>query len=120
MKFGSLLVALSLAGLSTAAMAHHSYAMFDRTKDVALSGTVTDWKWTNPHSFLIMTCPTSSGSAVQWSLEGQSPQVHRLRGWNRDMVKVGDKITVHVYPLKDGTRGGQIVSVNASDGHVFK
>jgi hypothetical protein len=110
------LAALALAAPATA---HHSYAMFDREKDIVLTGTVKDWQWTNPHSFLVLSVTGDQGKVVEWGLEGSSPQVLRGRGWQREMVKPGDKVTVHLKPLKAGTTGGQLSSVAAPDGHIY-
>jgi hypothetical protein len=110
-----------LAGLAfaTPAFAHHSYAMFDLTKDVVITGVVADWKWANPHTSLDVLATNDQGAPVTWRLEGKSPQVLRIKGWTRDVIKVGDKITVHLYPLREGAYGGQMVRVTAADGHVY-
>ncbi len=113
------LVIGSLA-LAAPAAAHHSYAMFDRDKDLALAGAVKEWRWTNPHTFMVLIVPKAGGPDAEWRIEGQSTEVLRLKGWNRDMVKVGDKVTVHIKPLKNGTNGGQLAGVTAADGQVYK
>ena len=119
MKRRTLLFTLAALACSTPAFSHHSYAMFDRTKDVKLIGAVKDWKWANPHTFLVLAVIDEHGGSTEWTIEGQSPQVLRLKGWNRDIVKVGDRVTVHILPLKDGSQGGQLVSVLATDGHLY-
>ena len=121
MKMFMLKAVVCMAGLSFPglAAAHHSYAMFDKTKDVVLTGTVQSWQWTNPHAWLVLTVTDANGKEVEFGLEGQSPQVMRGRGWSRAIVKVGDKISVHIAPLKDGSNGGQIYSIIAADGHHF-
>ena len=110
-----LLLVLS-AGCAAPVAAHHSYAMFDATKNIALTGTVKDWKWTNPHTFMLLAVPGPGGRAVDWSLEGQSPQVLRRKGWEREMVKVGDKVTMNINPLKAGSNGGQFIAITTADG----
>jgi hypothetical protein len=115
------LVAL-LAGVAFAAplLAHHSYAMFDRDKDVVLVGTVKVWQWTNPHTWLVLDVLDSQGKLTEYGIEGQSPQVLRRLGFpGKDMMKPGDKVTVHIRPLRDGTPGGQLASVSTSDGKTF-
>jgi len=102
------------------ALAHHSYAMFERDKDVVLTGTVKEWQWTNPHTWLVLDVLDGQGKLVEWSIEGQSPQVLRLLGFpGKDMMKPGDKVTVHIHPLRDGTKGGQLASATTSDGQTF-
>jgi hypothetical protein len=116
-KLASLLVGVCFAA---PLLAHHSYAMFDRDKDVILVGTVKEWQWTNPHTWLVLDVLDGDGKLTQWSIEGQSPQVLRLLGFpGKDMMKAGDKVTVHMRPLRDGTAGGQLASVTTSDGKTF-
>ena len=105
--------------LATSALAHHSGAMFDRSKAVTLSGVVKDWQWTNPHTALILDVAGDQGRVVEWNLEGQSPQVLRGRGWNRGVMKVGDKVVVRTNPLRDGGLGGSIVTVTTADGRSY-
>ena len=113
--------AMILAGLVLAApaSAHHSYAMFDQTRDVVLTGTVQEWQWTNPHILLVLVAPDDKGKVVPWTLEGSSPAVLRERGWGRAIVRVGDRVTVHMAPLKDGSKGGQLNKVAAPDGKRY-
>ena len=110
-----------LAGLVLAApaSAHHSYAMFDQTRDVVLTGTVQEWQWTNPHILLVVVAPDDKGKVVPWTLEGSSPAVLRERGWGRAIVKVGDRVAVHMAPLKDGSKGGRLNNVAAPDGKRY-
>ena len=104
-------VALVAVVVSAApAFAHHSYAMFDKTKRVTVEGTVRDWQWTNPHIWLELTV-VEGGATQYYSLEGAGPSSESRRGWNRNTVKVGDKITVVLFPLKDGRRGGSLLSI---------
>jgi hypothetical protein len=111
------LMALAMLGAATVAapaMAHHSFAMYDATKKVTLEGTVHDWQWNNPHIFLELTV-LQAGVPTDYSLEAGSPSlVRKHSGWTRDMLKVGDKVTVVFQPLRDGRHGGslQTISVN--------
>ena len=111
-----------VAGLAliAPASAHHSYAMFDQAKDVALAGTVKDWQWANPHVLIVVAAPGNDGKVVEYSIEGPSPQVLRPRGWNREAMKPGDKVTVNMHPLRDGSNGGSLVSVVTADGHKYE
>jgi Family of unknown function (DUF6152) len=99
------------------AFAHHSFAMFDRTKTVTLAGVVREFQWTNPHSWiqLLVTNPTT-GETVEWSLEGGSPGILSRNGWKRTSLQAGDKVTIDIYPLKDGTPGGSFIEITKSDG----
>jgi hypothetical protein len=119
MKIVAYALVIGSLALAAPAAAHHSYAMFDRDKDVVLVGAVKEWRWTNPHTFMVLVVPAAGGE-TEWRIEGQSTEVLRLKGWNREMVKVGDKVTVHIKPLKNGSNGGQLAGVTGADGQVYK
>lgn len=105
-------LAVTLAGFSSASVfAHHSMAMFDLQKEVTLSGTVKEFQWTNPHSWVQLMVTDANGNTKEWSLETQSPAGLKKRGWTRDSVKAGDKATAVFHPLKDGTLGGGLVTL---------
>ena len=106
-------LAVSAAG---PALAHHSFAMFDRDKNVTMSGTVTEFEWTNPHVWIHMSAPDSGGKPVVWSFEMQAIQADMAGGWRADSVKPGDKVSIEFHPLKDGSRGGQLVSAVLANG----
>ena len=114
-----MLKVLALAGVALAiaapAFAHHSFAMFDQSKVLYLSGTVKELEFVNPHAWLQILV-NDKGNASTWSFEGGSvSQLVRL-GWSKETFKVGDEVKVGFRPLKDGSRGGQIMSVKLSDG----
>jgi hypothetical protein len=104
--------------LACAAVAHHSFAMFDPTRTVTLSGTVREFQFNNPHCF-IQLLVTSDGRTDEWSIEMGSPP-HLLRsGWKPNTLKPGDKITIVFNPLREGSKGGNYVSVTGADGKVI-
>jgi hypothetical protein len=112
-----------IAGLcgATSASAHHSGAMFDRTKEITLTGTVKEVQWTNPHAWLEVMVPDQTGKPVQWGIEfGGGPQALIRIGFTRSNVKAGDKVTVLAHPLRDGRPGGSFMSVTLADGKVLK
>jgi hypothetical protein len=92
--------------LAGAAGAHHSFAMFDQSKKVTVKGTVTEFQWTNPHSFLEIDTTGADGKKAHWSLELNSPNNLKRQGWSRNAVKPGDVISVTFNPLRDGKPGG--------------
>ena len=98
--------------------AHHSFAMFDNTKDMTLVGTVKEFQWTNPHTWLQLMVD-ENGQQVEWSIEGSSPNGLARRGWSRVSFKPGDKVTVIIHPLKDGTKGGSYVKATLPDGKTL-
>ncbi|HTV77395.1 MAG TPA: DUF6152 family protein [Steroidobacteraceae bacterium] len=112
------LAALALA-YGGAAAAHHSFAMFDQTRSVPLKGTVHDFQWTNPHAFIDVDVPNADGSVDLWKVELNSPNNLKRQGWKSSELKPGDKVTVVIKPLRDGSKGGLFVSVTEPDGKVI-
>jgi hypothetical protein len=107
---------IAAATLAAPAFAHHSFAMFDADKTVELTGTVKEFQWTNPHSWLQVMVDDDKGVAHEWSLEMGSPGGLARAGWRPKTVVAGDKVTVSIHPLKDGTTGGQLLTVILPDG----
>jgi hypothetical protein len=109
-----------LFAVTAPAMAHHSFAMFASDKTVTLTGTVKEFEWTNPHSWLHLTVMTDSGAPEEWAFEMGSPNMMAARGWKVDSVKVGDKVTVTAHPLKDAaSHGGSEMSVKLPNGTLL-
>ena len=115
-RLGALSLALGMLLPATQAAAHHSFAMFDRTKTVTISGTVKDWQWVNPHTWLQLDVKGANGKTTEWSIEGRSPNVLERRGWKKSIMRPGDKVTVIIYPLKTGEPGGAFVRLILADG----
>jgi len=113
----ALIAVLTLAG--SPAFAHHSFAMFDQSKDVTLQGTVTEFQWTNPHAFIHIEVPGKSGAKVMWQVELNSPNNLKRQGWKSTSVKAGDQVTLVIKPLRDGSNGGLFVSVKLPDGSTL-
>lgn len=107
-------IAMGLA--APTAQAHHSYAMFDRDKTVTLNGTVKQFQWTNPHSWIQVAVP-GEGGTDEWSVEMGSPFELLRVGWSPTTVKAGDKVSIQIHPTKDGSKGGGFVSGTGADGH---
>jgi hypothetical protein len=107
--------------LAVPALAHHSFAMFDHEKSTMISGTVKEFEWANPHCWIhIVAVDEKSGRLADWSFEMGSVAQIAAQGWKRDSVKPGDKITITMHPLKDGSRGGQYLNATLADGHSFQ
>ena len=121
MTFKAISFALIAIGASVMpAMAHHSFAMFDATKTITLQGTVKEFEWTNPHSWMHIVVADASGQPVDWSFEMGSPgQLGSRFGMKPDSVRPGDKITIRAHPMKDGTNGGQYLSATLADGRTY-
>jgi hypothetical protein len=101
------------------AFAHHSFAMFDSSKQTSVQGTVKEFQWTNPHSFIELTTANDAGGADLWSIELNSPNNLKRQGWKSTSIKPGDKVTLMFNPLRDGRKGGLFISVTLPDGTVL-
>ncbi len=108
--------AIAIAG---PALAHHSFAMFDSQKEVTLVGTIREFQWTNPHTWIQVAVPDATGALVDWSVEGGNPGDLARRGWKKISLKPGDKVTVKIHPMKNGTAGGSLVSAALEDGTII-
>ena len=93
------------------AAAHHSFAMFDNTRSITLRGTVAKFQWTNPHAYLQVDADDGKGGTKHYTLEMTSPNMMSRGGWNSRTIKTGDKVTVYVSPLRNGTPGGLVLEV---------
>ena len=112
---------LGLAGIAftmTAipAFAHHSFAMFDAEKKVTLEGTVKEFQWTNPHSWILMTVSNAQGQPEQWAIEMGGPSGLARQGWVPKTLTPGMKVKTVIHPLRDGTAGGQFMAITLPDG----
>jgi hypothetical protein len=118
---GSKLAAFAALVAVTAApaLAHHSFAMFDQKRVMTLEGTVTEFQWTNPHSFLEVDVPGAGAKATHWSIELNSPNNLKRQGWSRGALKPGDKVTVRLNPLRSGQHGGLFLDVKLPGGKVL-
>ena len=99
--------------------AHHSFTMFDMTKKLTLTGTVTDFEWTNPHSYIEIDVPDEKGAVKHWSIEMGSPSILQQSGWKFSSLKKGDKTKLVINPLKNGKAGGFLNTATLPDGHVL-
>ncbi len=117
-RSGSGLVALVTIGITGVAWSHHSTAMFDESKIVTLEGTVREYQWTNPHTWIQLQV-MENGQEVEYSLEGRSPNALARIGWKRNTLKPDDRIKVTMNPLKSGEKGGSYLTVELTDGTVI-
>ena len=118
MNFKTLsLATIAVAAFAAPALAHHSFAMFDATKTVTLQGTVKEFEWTNPHSWLrVNVTDDKTGKPQLWALELSSPARLITMGMSSTSVKAGDQVSVTFHPMKDGTRGGQFIQATLPGG----
>ena len=119
---GSAFVAFVM--MATAVMAHHSFAMFDRSVEKVATGTVQRWQFNAPHSWLYLNVKNADGTETLWSFEGSAPQSLLTRGISGSTFEPGATVTISYCPMKDGRPGGGLgwarlasgMFVNPSDG----
>ena len=109
-------VAFILASSANVALAHHSPVMFDQTQPLTLTGTVRDFQWTNPHSYIQLVVKNDQGQDEEWSLEMAAPTYLYNLGWRPSTVKTGDTLTVTIAPLRKGGKGGLVLKAVTADG----
>ena len=110
---------VALLVFSSPAYVHHSGAMFDITKVIKITGTIAEFNWSNPHANFKVVVVGADGVAQSWAVEMNSPNNLVRDGWKRTTLNPGDKVTVTVHPLRDGSPGGQYVSIVLSDGRAL-
>ena len=111
-------LALLLAAFAGSAPAHHSFAMFDSQKEVVLEGTVREFQWTNPHTWIQLVV-TEQGQPVEYSIEADSPNILSRRGWSKASFAPGDRVRITVNPMKDGSKGGAFKSAVLANGKAL-
>ena len=116
--------ALSLAGMGLAlyaipAFAHHSFAMFDADKKMTLEGTVKEFQWTNPHSWVLVMVPNASGKPEQWAVELNSVSLLAAKGWRPKTVLPGDKVAITFHPMRNGSHAGSYMAIKLPSGKVM-
>jgi hypothetical protein len=110
------LVLFLLVLFAVAALAHHSFTMFDSSRTVTITGTIKEFQWTNPHTFTWVDVPNDKGVIETWGIEGMSPNYLGRRGWTKNTLKPGDKVSIVIFPLKSGERGGTFLRCTLPDG----
>jgi hypothetical protein len=108
-------LAAAVFAAMTAAYAHHSFVMFETTKQVTIEGSVTEFQWTNPHAYIEVDVPDGDG-VKHWSIELGSPSILQQSGWKFSTLKKGDKVSLVLSPLKNGDPGGLLVYATLADG----
>jgi len=99
--------------------AHHSFAMFDRNKEVTLEGTVKEFHYTNPHSWLHINVTDAQGKVTEWSFEMEGPSTLMRAGIRKGSLPPGEKVTIKAWPMKDGRPAGAVVLITKGDGTVL-
>ena len=119
-KINGLIAALVLGNLlAFPIFAHHSPAVFDRTKEVKLVGSVKEFRWSNPHSFIELDVRNEKGGTDTWAVEMNPPNYLVKAGWTSKTVKPGDMVTIMVNPLRTNEPVGKFVSITLPGGQVL-
>jgi len=116
LKLVFVIAAGAVAVSAAPAVAHHSFAMFDNTKNISLTGTVKEFEWVNPHSWIHLMVKNDAGATEEWAFEMGSPGQLAAGGIKSDSIKTGDIITVTARPMKDGSHGGSVGMIKNSAG----
>jgi hypothetical protein len=106
------------------AWAHHGNVAYDEAHPITITGSVTEFVWSNPHCQIYLDVKDAKGKVVSWSVESQSPGILRRNGWSRTILKAGDQITVTLAPAHNGApvgfSGEELGKVVLADGRVLK
>ena len=112
-------LAVSMMAITVPAVAHHSYAMFEKSREIEMANAVVvEWQWTSPHVWLYVMVP-SGGKTTRYSIEGGNPGLMRRQGFAKGSMSPGDKVTVYVSPLKSGQPGGALNAVKLANGTLL-
>jgi hypothetical protein len=111
---------LALGVVATPAFAHHSFAVFfDDQKIIQVSGTVTDFRFTNPHAVISFSVKSKEGQIEPWRAETNAVTLLRRRGWTKDSLTIGEVITVEGWQARDGAHYMRMRTVKRADGTVL-
>jgi hypothetical protein len=114
-----ILLAMGMLANQATLSAHHGNAAYDTTKEVTLTGVVTQWLVANPHSVLKFDVTDDKGNVVHWIVESSAPSANQARiRLNKDSLKPGDKVTVTVIPAKNEQPVGRIHRLVLPDGRI--
>src|SRR5262245_53870379 len=114
-----ILIGIALAAMTVPLSAHHSTVAYAERSVALKKATITKIVWAHPHIILSFTVKEASGAASSWSVETGSPGSVARVGWTRNSVKVGDVVTIELFPAKNGAQVGRLKKVIFSDGRTL-
>ena len=115
----ALVVCIGVCAFAAGVSAHHSFAVFDHTQSVTVTGTVTKFQWTNPHGFLEIDYVGAGGKMKHYTLELTSINMLQRAGWSSRSIKAGEKVVAIAAPLLSGEPGGLLLEVKMADGRTL-
>lgn len=104
--------------LATAAVAHHGTSQYDMDNEIVLKGTVTEWRWSNPHAWLQLEAVDAAGKREQWTIESAPLGWLERNGWSNSSLVQGESITLKISPTRVGERGGIMREVTHANGET--
>jgi uncharacterized protein DUF6152 len=112
-----LTVTFAVLFVSGTLLAHHGEANYDTDKVTTVQGTVTNFKFINPHVQVFMDVKNGKGEIEKWSGEARSPtMLVRVGGWDKDTLKPGDIITMSGFRSKNGSNILRLKKIVLADG----
>ena len=98
---------------------HHGTSTYDMTREIQLTGTVKEWTFGNPHTWLWLTVAAPQQTAIEWSIESAPPNYLLQQGWSATTLKAGETLTVLVSPLKTEPRRAILLEVKRASGETL-
>jgi hypothetical protein len=112
-------VLAAVLSFPTTGLPHHSNSAFEVQKIITVTGTVKEFRWSNPHTRLYLIVDDGKGGQVVWDCEGRAPGILGRAGWTRRSLQAGETVTVDMSPAKDGSPSGLIARVTKTDGTIL-
>jgi len=119
MKTSITFAAACLLVITASSLAHHGTSTYDMTREITLSGTVKEWTYENPHSWLWLIAIRDRGTIEEWSIESAPPTYLTRQGWSASTIKAGEELTVLISPLKTEPRRAILLEVKRSNGETL-
>ena len=120
LKWTALLAGAMALSIVSPALAHHSHSMYDHTRQISVTGTVSKYVFANPHVSLYIDVEGENGEMVNYWIEMSNLTQMIQRGIGRTTFKPGDKVKVNLHPLRDGRPGGNYITIVAADGKTYE
>jgi len=115
----SIIAVTALAAIASPVLAHHSATMFNHDKILPLQGTVKDWQWINPHSWLELMTPDGKGGEISQGFEVGSPNTLFRNGWRVHSFRPGDQVKITYMPRLDGKPGGMLYTAEPAGSSAY-
>ena len=110
---------LLLVFLTASLSAHHGSADYDTSREITVTGTVKEWRWTQPHTWVYITVASTNGGVEVWDGEGPPLTWAEQRKWSATTLRAGDSVSIVMYPSRRQTRSGLVKSIRRAGGEVL-